>query len=142
MLLLGNFGLAALLTGDTDAAAEALREELTLCRELVFLPVACEGLNGLAAVAAVGNDLSRAARLTGAAAAHRYGQPEHRVDARLRASFFEPARTRCRDDDWDAAAREGAALSFQDAIAYALEEPRARTPNHASNRSIPAYPSP
>jgi predicted ATPase/DNA-binding SARP family transcriptional activator len=142
MLLRGNVALAALLTGDTDAATAAFREELTLCRELVLLPLACEGLNGLAAVAAVGNDLPRAARLTGAAAAHRYGQPEDPVDARLRANFIEPARTRCRDDEWDAAVREGAALSFQDAIAYALEEPRTRTPNHASNGSAPAYPNP
>jgi hypothetical protein len=34
-LLHGNSGLAALLTGDTDAARHALREELGLCRELV-----------------------------------------------------------------------------------------------------------
>jgi hypothetical protein len=124
MMLRGNVGLVELLTGDTAAAAEAFREELTLCRELVVLPFACEGLNGLAAVAAVGNDLPRVARLTGAAAAHRYGQPEDPVDARLRAKFFEPARTRCQDHEWAAAAREGAALSFEDAIAYALEEPR------------------
>jgi hypothetical protein len=142
MFVCGNSALAALLTGDTDAAARAFREELTLCRELVVLPVACEGLNGLAAAAAVANDLPRAARLTGAAAAHRYGQPEDPVDARLRANFIEPARTRCRDEEWDAAVRVGAALSFQDAIAYALEEPRTRTPNHASNGSAHAYPNP
>jgi predicted ATPase/DNA-binding SARP family transcriptional activator len=128
MTLRGNFALAALLTGDTDAAAEAFREELTLCRELVALPFACEGLNGLAAVATIRRDPTRAARLTGAAAAHRYDSPEDPVEARLRASFLEPARTRCGGDEWDAAVRAGAALSFQDAIAYALEEP----PNHAA----------
>ena len=70
-----TLGLAALLTGDTDAARDAFREELRLCRELVVLPYASEGLRGLAAVAAVRGDLHRAARLVGAAAAHRYGQP-------------------------------------------------------------------
>jgi predicted ATPase/class 3 adenylate cyclase len=120
----GNFGLAALLTGDTDAARHGFREELTLCRELVVRPYAAEGLRGLAAVAAVRGDVQRAARLVGAAAAHRYGQPEDPVDARLDAAFFEPARTLGGTDAWDATAREGGALSFEDAIAYALEEPR------------------
>jgi predicted ATPase/class 3 adenylate cyclase len=123
MLLRGNVGLAALLTGNTDAARQAFREELTLCRELVFLPFASEGLAGLAAVSAVHADDHRAARLVGAAAEHRYGQPRNPVDARLDATFFEPARTRHGADAWNAAAREGSALSFFDAIAYALQEP-------------------
>jgi predicted ATPase/class 3 adenylate cyclase len=125
MVVYGNLGLAALLTGDTDAARDGFREELTLCRELVVRPFAFEGLRGLAAVAAVRGDVHRAARLVGAAAAHRYGEPEDPVDARLDATFFEPARTRCGTDTWDAAACDGATLSFEDAIAYALEEPRA-----------------
>jgi predicted ATPase len=125
MLLQGNSGLAALLTGDTDAARQAFREELTLCRDLVFLPFASEGLAGLAAVSTVHGDDDRAARLLGAAAQHRYGQPKDPVDARLDATFFEPARTRRGADEWDAAAREGSALSFEDAIAYALQEPPA-----------------
>jgi hypothetical protein len=41
------------------------------------------------------------------------------------ARFLEPARARHGADVWDAAASEGSALSFEDAIAYALEEPRA-----------------
>ena len=73
MILCGNIGLAALLTGDTDAARDAFREELKLCRQLVALPIAAEGLLGLAAVAVVDGDLSHAARLRGAAAAHGYG---------------------------------------------------------------------
>jgi predicted ATPase/DNA-binding SARP family transcriptional activator len=142
MLLRGNVGLAALLTGDTDAAAEAFRDELALCRELVAVPFASEGLYGLAAVAAVRDDVDRAARLAGAAAAHRYGYAEDAVDARLRANFFEPARKRSPDDAWDAAVREGGALSFKDAIAYSLDEPRSPSPNPASNQSAPVYPSP
>jgi hypothetical protein len=123
MLLRGNFGLAALLTGDTDAARQAFREELALCRDLVYLPFAAEGLAGLAGVSTVRGDDHRAARLVGAATAHRYGQPRDPVDARLDATFFKPARTRHGADTWDAAAREGSVLSFADAIAYALEEP-------------------
>jgi hypothetical protein len=123
MLLRGNLGLAALLTGDTDAARHAFREELRLCRELVDRHFASEGLRGLAAVEAVHGDLHRAARLVGASSAHRYGQAFEAIEARLDATFFETARTRCGTEAWDAAAREGDALSFEDAIAYALEEP-------------------
>jgi predicted ATPase/class 3 adenylate cyclase len=124
MLVQGNFGLATLLTGDTNAARDAFREELALCRELVALPFATEGLLGLAGVAAVRGDIERAARLVGAADAHRR-DPEDPVDARLHAAFFEPARTRHGAEVWDAAARDGATLSFEDAIAYALQEPHA-----------------
>jgi tetratricopeptide (TPR) repeat protein len=125
MLLRGNIALTALLTGETDAARAAFGDELRLSREFVVLPVACEGLGGLAAVAVVHDDVQRAARLCGAAAAYRYGQPEDALDARLDATFFAPARARCGADAWHDTAREGAALSFEDAIAYALDEPRA-----------------
>ena len=123
MINSGNLGLAALLTGETDTASHAFREELTLCREMVVRPVVFEGLRGLAAVAVVDGDDKRAATLVGAADAHRYDRPEDPLEARLDRAFFEPARTRYGTDAWNAAAREGGALSFEDAIAYALEEP-------------------
>jgi len=122
MLVHGNAALVALLTGDIDTARHGFREELRLCRDLVALPFAHEALQGLAAVATVDGDVHRAARLSGAAAAHRYGQPEDAVDARLRATFLDPARILERADAWDAWAREGAALGLADAIAYALDE--------------------
>jgi hypothetical protein len=140
MMLQLNLGFAALLTGDTDAAENALREELILGREMDLLYVA-DGLIGLAAVAAMRDDPHRAARLTGAAAAHRYGEPQDPVEARLHTTVFEPARTRCGTHAWDAAVRDGATLSLKDAIAYALEEPPAHTPNRASDRPVPAFPS-
>jgi predicted ATPase len=51
MVFLGNVGVAALLTGDSGSARRAFRDELKLCRELAFRPIAQEGLLGLAAVA-------------------------------------------------------------------------------------------
>jgi hypothetical protein len=90
------------------------------------LPFASEGLLGLAAVAAVRGGEDRAARLCGAASAHVYDDPEEAlVVARLQAAFFEAARARHGPDAWDAAARNGRALSFEDAINYALQEPHA-----------------
>ena len=125
MLLRRKVGLAALFTGDTEAARDAFREQLEICQNLVVLPAACEGLGGLAAVAAVREDLDRAARLCGAAAAHRYGDPENAIDTRLQATFFEPARTRRGPEAWDAAVHDGSALNFNNAITYALQEPGA-----------------
>jgi predicted ATPase/DNA-binding SARP family transcriptional activator len=125
MVLCGNTGLAALLTGETDAARAAFREELELCRQLRALPIASEGLLGLAAVAVADGDLSQAARLRGAAAAHGYGQQPDEVDARLEAVFFASARTRRGADAWDTLVREGGQLSFDHAIAYALDQQRA-----------------
>jgi predicted ATPase/class 3 adenylate cyclase len=130
MLLRGNFALAALFTGDVDAADDAFREELGLCRELAAVRFVCEGLSGLAAVAVIRGDNHRAARLAGAADAHRYGEPEDAVDRRLGAAFLRPARTRHGADAWDTAARDGHTLSFEGAIAYALEELRAHSRTH------------
>jgi hypothetical protein len=78
----------------------------------------------LAAVAVIRGDYDRAARLLGAAAEDRRDRPEDPVEARLDTTFFEPARARRGPDAWDAAARDGRTLSFDDAIAYALQEPR------------------
>jgi predicted ATPase/DNA-binding SARP family transcriptional activator len=125
MLVDGNLGLAALLTGDIETARDAFREELRLCRDLVVRPFAFEGLSGLAAVAATRGETDRAARLAGAASALRYGAPYAVVEDRLDAIFIDAARASCGADAWKAAADEGAALSFDDAIAYALQEPGA-----------------
>ena len=126
MINSGNAGLASLLTGETDAAAHAFREELALCGDMVVRPVLFEGLRGLAAVAVVQGHDERAATLLGAATAHRYDQSQDPVEARLDETFFKPARARCGPEEWDAAARAGSALSFEGAIDYALDASTAR----------------
>jgi predicted ATPase/DNA-binding SARP family transcriptional activator len=121
MVVCGNLGLARLLTGEPDAACAAFLEELTLCRELVVPVWAREGLLGLAAVAAIRGDDERAARLTGAADAHRLGEAEGDIMmGRIDAAFCTAARGRL-GDRWDPLARDGAALGFDAAIAYALD---------------------
>jgi hypothetical protein len=118
-VLRANSGIASLLGGDIDAAQEAFREELGLSR-VVAPRFAGEALNGLAAVAAIRNDTVRAARLAGAAAVHRDDGPQDEVEARLDTAFIQPARRRQGADAWDAAARDGGKLSFEDAVTYAL----------------------
>src|SRR4051812_7539146 len=134
LLLRGNFGMAALLTRDIDTARRAFREQLQLCRELAVLPAAAQGLRGLAAVAAARDELDRAARLVGASAAHRHGQRRHAADARLDRTFLVPARARLGAMTWDAAVRQGAALSFEAAIAIALQDEGSPRPAAASVR--------
>jgi hypothetical protein len=124
MIVQGNVGLAAILDGDAERARRAFREELMLSRELVIPLVASEGLRGLAAVAVSQGDLPRAARLVGAAATHTYERLDgDAVQSRLDTAVFQPARRHHGEAAWDAASREGAALSLRDALAYALEEP-------------------
>jgi hypothetical protein len=126
----GNLGLAALLSGETETASHALREELRLCGEMVVRPLVFEGLRGLAALAVLDGDDKRAAALVGAADAHRYDKAPDPVEARLDETFFVPARERCGTRAWDAAVRDGSSLSFEHAIAYALEEPPAQVREH------------
>jgi hypothetical protein len=75
-------------------------------------------------VATIDGDLKRAATLVGAANAHRHDQPEDPDQARLHTTFIQRARDRSAKDEWDAALNWGTALSFEDAIAYAVQEPR------------------
>jgi tetratricopeptide (TPR) repeat protein len=133
-----DVGLVALLVGDPEAANEAFREALTLSRELVVPPVASDALTGLAAVAASDDELQRAARLAGAAVAHRHGDIHDSPVGRLDATILQPARTRFGADAWDAALDEGAALMFNEAIAFALDEPRRQGRSAASNLPAPA----
>ena len=138
MLVRGNVGVAAVLARDTEAARDAFREALTLSREFVVPPVASHALTGLAAVAALDNELERAARLAGAAAAHRCGEADDTAGAsRLRATILEPARNRFGADAWDAAFRVGATLSFDEAIANALDEAHQRRASSAAS-NLPA----
>jgi len=121
MVMAGNAGLAALMIGDTDDARRSFREELALCRQLAALPYAAEALAGLAAVAVRRGDLTRAARLHGAAGAHSYGQPQDALQARLERDVFAAARDRLGAESWDAGAAGGAALEWEEAIACGFE---------------------
>jgi tetratricopeptide (TPR) repeat protein len=120
MVVQGNLGMAALLTGDVETANGAFREELRLGRTLSVVSFATEGLEGLAAVAVAQDDLPHAARLYGAAKAHRYGMPPYPVEERLWRTVFEPGRRRLGEGAWDHAADDGAAMSHDAAVGYAL----------------------
>ena len=94
MLIQINFGMFALLTDDADAARQALRDAMRLCRDLVLRPFVHLALVGLAALDVIYDDIYRAAKLSGAAMAHRYGEPVPADEAKADATFIQPARAR------------------------------------------------
>ena len=113
--LSGNAGLAALFTGDVDAARAAFAEQLRICRELAIPWMASEGLAGLSAVASRQGRLDRAARLLGAATATGpIGDAD--VMGQLERDFFAPARERLGDRRWSEGHAAGAGLSFHAAV--------------------------
>jgi predicted ATPase/DNA-binding SARP family transcriptional activator/class 3 adenylate cyclase len=128
-IVLSNMGLARLFSGELDQASEAFERALRLCARHAFRENADEGLAGLAAVAAAQGRDETAARLQGAA--HALGYPpatfDKRIDDRLERDYFAVARTRYGDIAWRADEQNGAGMSREQAIAYALA--------HEANRS-------
>jgi hypothetical protein len=137
MLIWGNVGLANLFLGDLLTARQAFSDQLRLCLGHAFRYGADEGLAGLAAVLAHERRSERAATLLGASRALGYppvgDQP---IYDRLERDFFSPARARCGAVAWARAEQEGSHLSYDQAIATALNEP-SQTPQ----ATIPSDPA-
>jgi predicted ATPase/DNA-binding SARP family transcriptional activator len=124
-LLCGNVGLAELFLGDLDAASAAFRDALAVCREAADEELIDETLLGVAAVAVRRDELGRAARLVGAARAHRTEQStpdEQEMVGRLLGQILPRGRVRAGPEAWDRAEREGAQLNVQEAIELARLE--------------------
>jgi predicted ATPase/class 3 adenylate cyclase len=117
---LDNLAWAALVRGD-HVRARALHEEtLALCRELGDKLIGSESLEGLACAAAARGEAERSARLFGTAKSLGYQQaPAERA---LREPYLAAARSRLDEAAWEAALAEGQMMTFEEAVAYALEE--------------------
>ncbi len=120
---LDNLGWAALVRGDYERAHSLHQESLELSRELGDKLIAAESLEGLACSAARGEE-GRAARLSGAAGALREAVGYHQAprERALREPFLGAASSRLEEAKWGAALAEGRAMTFDDAVAYALED--------------------
>ena len=117
-------GWSALISDDHQKA-EALHEEsLLLCRELGDRLIGSESLEGLACIAAGGGGAERAARLFGAAEALREaaGYQQAPRARSLRELYLAAARSQVGEAAWVEAWEEGRSLTFEEAIAYALEK--------------------
>jgi predicted ATPase len=131
--LAGNISLyilaqAAWVTDEHERAARYLRESLVLASELAEKVDCAYCMQGLAAVAGARGEPRRVARLLGAAEtllrvaglvlyAQVNNEPHQRAASAARELLGEGA--------WTAAYDEGRALSFEEAVAYALDEDEA-----------------
>jgi predicted ATPase/class 3 adenylate cyclase len=122
---LDNLGWTALMRGDQQQAEALHRESLALSRQLGDKLVAAEALDGLACSASARGEAERVARLFGAAEALReaVGYRQEPREHALREPYLMATRPGLSEARWDAAWAEGGRLGFEEAIAYALEEP-------------------
>jgi predicted ATPase/class 3 adenylate cyclase len=121
---LDNLGWAALMCGDYDRAKDLHEESLTLCKQQGDKLVASESLEGLACAAGVEGEVERAARLFGAGEALRQtvGYQHTSREQALREPYQTAARSRMQEAAWEHAWAEGRAMTFDEAVSYALEE--------------------
>jgi predicted ATPase/DNA-binding SARP family transcriptional activator/DNA-binding CsgD family transcriptional regulator len=121
---LDNVGWAALLQGDHGRAKILFAESLTLCKELGTKIIASESLEGLACVAGVKGEATRAARLFGAALTLRetVGYQNPPETPALRKPCLTRVLSQLDEAAWEAALAEGQAMSFEEAVEYALSE--------------------
>ena len=105
-----------------DEASDRLSTAITLMNELGFRGLSVTLLFGMAGVAAARGDVSRAARLE--ALADRFeellGSQPTPADAGIHTRYLNELRASTASSVWDAAAREGASMSLEQGIEYAL----------------------
>ena len=119
-----NLGLASLLGGDPARAEERFLQPLPRCREMGDPAIGEEALVGLAGVAVERRDPNRAAWLAGAADAllAELGLSPSEVTLRIRERYLPDARRALGDEAYERAYERGRRASFDDAVAYALDE--------------------
>jgi predicted ATPase/class 3 adenylate cyclase len=132
---LDNLAWAALVRGDHKRARVLHKETLALCRELGDKLIGSESLEGLACAAAARGEAERSARLFGTASTLGYQQaPAERV---LREPYLAAARSRLDEAVWKAAWEEGQAMTFEEAVSYALEgEACSDTPDSSTSDDV------
>ena len=114
-------GRLARAEGHPVAAENRHHQALALCAQYEFRGMAAESLEALAALATAGESHLEAARLFGAAQALRKstGQQRWPLDQPAHDADTAAARASLGDDAFEQAWKEGAALSLEDAAAYA-----------------------
>jgi predicted ATPase/DNA-binding SARP family transcriptional activator/DNA-binding CsgD family transcriptional regulator len=129
-LALNSLGWAALLQGDHDRARTSYQECLTLCKELRNKRTASESLEGIACIAAAEGEAERAARLFGAALGlpGAVGYPHFPEYDAWREPYLATARSRLDEAVWEAAFAEGQAMTFEEAVEYALSDKKRPSP--------------
>ena len=124
-IALVNIGIVALNAGDAKHAQALLIESLSLALEIRHLVMKVDGLGYQANVSEALGRLKRAARLFGAVEAlhDTYGFIAQGGDLREWERSEARVREQLDEATFDALWAEGQAMSLEEAIAYALEEP-------------------
>jgi tetratricopeptide (TPR) repeat protein len=119
-----DLGQAVRHTGDNERAAMLLRESLTLLGDARYTFMAVESLEVLASILCALDEAERAARLLGAAAALRtsIGVIRSRKVAADHDRTVAAVREALDEEVFAAAWAAGAAMEFEEVIAYAIEE--------------------
>jgi DNA-binding NarL/FixJ family response regulator len=115
-------GSAALSGGDLERAKAVLAESLALSKEVGDKDSTSASLEGLACVAGARGEAARSATLFGAARAlHEAIGYQQTLDERaLRIPYLTAARSQLSEAAWEVAFAEGQAMSFEEAVEYAL----------------------
>lgn len=118
-----NLALAALAGGDHPRAGRLLQESLTLLRDVGNREVVAECLEAMAAAAASASQARRAGRLWGAAEGIReaLGAPLPGDELAMLEPHLAAARSGA-EGAWEGAGAEGRAMTYEDAVEYALSE--------------------
>jgi predicted ATPase/class 3 adenylate cyclase len=121
---LANKSLVSLDGGDTERAAVLCTESLTLSHELGDKRTIVECLHGLAGVAAVQAEPLRSAVLAGAAESLHAAikAPPSPAERSVGERFLSLARAASDDESFESGWERGRQLSYEAAIAYALEK--------------------
>jgi predicted ATPase/DNA-binding SARP family transcriptional activator len=119
-----NLGLVSLFEHDLEGATDNFRQVLTLLREVPANLSVFEALHGLAGVAALGGDPGRAVTIWSYAntLVEDLGFSLALPDKRIVERYLEPARASLGDNLSATAWAEGASMTRDEAIAYALRE--------------------
>jgi non-specific serine/threonine protein kinase len=145
---LGNLGLVAIARGDYERA-DAIQQEVLQMRKVVTnRSHVAASLDKCAVIAAARGQAERAASLFGAAAGLRaeLGSAQQSNDREYNQRYMQIAHDQIGDEAFTAAWEHGATMSYDEAMAYALEE--APEPAHqpvssddvwSPSRSLPGH---
>jgi DNA-binding NarL/FixJ family response regulator len=138
---LANLGIVANRQGDAVRADSHFRQSLPLALAVGVERIAIAGLEGFAQIAAGQGDDARAVRLWAVAASLRdtLGTPLPPADHVMHARSTAAVRARLGDVRWASAWAEGAAMSLEQAVAYACQAPALPDPALASSPAV--YPA-
>ena len=116
----GGLGWVAYLERRWEEADAHARESLRLARELGMKPHMLDEIFCLAGIAAATGDVARAARLAAAAELHQAFIAPDTAVVDLHRANFESRKAAADGDTWRQAWAAGRAMSFDEAVAYAL----------------------